>query len=118
MQSIMKTSCLLAAGLLVFAAGIAEAGEVDVKVPFQFVVHGQMMPAGQYHVQSDALDPSVIVIRGEKGIRAAVVVLTMPAAGHDPGGDKPALTFARHETQYQLTDIWESRSEGREIAGQ
>jgi hypothetical protein len=48
----------------------------------------------------------------------AVIVLTIPAEGHDPAGEKPALTFARHETQYRLTDIWESRSEGREIAGQ
>jgi hypothetical protein len=59
----------------------------------------------------------VILIRGEKGTSAAVVVLTMPAVGHDPAGEKPALMFARHETQYQLTDIWESRDDGREIAG-
>jgi hypothetical protein len=117
MRSVVKTSCLLAVGLLVFAS-MAEAGEVNVKVPFPFLVHGQVLPAGHYHVESDALDPSVIYIRGEEGTRAAAVVLTIPAAGHDPAGEKPALMFTRHETQYRLTDIWESQSDGHEIAGQ
>jgi hypothetical protein len=117
MGSFTKTSCLLAAVMFVFAVGIAGAGEVDVKVPFPFLVHGQLLPAGQYHLENDALDPSIILIRGENGTSASVVVLTMPADGHDPAGEKPALMFARHETQYQLTDIWESRDEGHEIAG-
>jgi hypothetical protein len=117
MGSFVKTSCLLAAAIFVFAVGTARAGEVDVKVPFPFLVHDRVLPAGEYHLESDALDPSIIMIRGEKGTRTAVAVLTMPADGHDPAGDKPALMFTRHETQYRLTDIWESNSEGREIAG-
>ena len=44
-------------------------------------------------------------------------VVTHPASGHDPAGDTPVLMFTRHETQYRLKDIWESRTEGREIAG-
>jgi hypothetical protein len=30
-------------------------------------------------------------------------------------GEKPALTFTRRETQYRLSSIWESGSDGRAI---
>ena len=117
MRSIIKTLFLLAAGLFIFAGGIAEAGQVDVKVPFPFVVDGKMLPAGQYHLQNDVSDPAILFIEGEKGVRVAMVVFTRPASGHDPAGDTPTLLFAHDETQYRLKDIWESRNEGREIAG-
>ncbi|MCM3879274.1 MAG: hypothetical protein ND807_04110 [Vicinamibacterales bacterium] len=116
MKSIMKTSCLLAGGFLVFGVGTARADELDVKVPFAFVVNGRTLPAGQYRFESDATDPSVILIHGDKGVKAAIFVVTQPATGHDPAGDTPVLTFTHHETEYRLTDIWESGTEGREIA--
>jgi hypothetical protein len=43
-------------------------------------------------------------------------VLTTPAAGKDPSGNKPALTFKRYENQHRLADIWESASQGRTFA--
>ena len=42
-------------------------------------------------------------------------VLTTPASGQDPAGDKPALTFMRDEKQYRLADVWESAGQGREV---
>ena len=117
MWSVMKKSTLLAAAFLACAGGSARAATIEVKVPFPFVVRGQALPAGQYRVQRDAMDPSVVFIRGETGITASMLVLTMPAAGHDPAGEKPSLTFTRHEQQYRLADIWESGSQGRKIVG-
>jgi len=116
MWSITKKAALLAAGFLLFAGGTASAGVVDIKVPFPFVVRGQTLPAGQYRLERDEVDASVVFIRGENGTNANLFVLTMPAAGHDPAGDKPALTFNRYENQYRLAGIWESGVEGREIA--
>jgi hypothetical protein len=115
MRSVTKKAALLAAGFLVFAGGTARAAAVDVKVPFPFVVQGRTLPAGQYRVQRDDLDPSVVFIHGENGIHDIVFVLTMPAAGHDPASDQPALTFTRFEKEYRLADIWESAGQGREI---
>ena len=105
----------LAAGLLTFAGSAASGATVDVKVPFPFVVQGRSMPAGQYVVQSDESDPSVLLIRGEDGTRTGMFVLTRPAAGRDPAGDTPALTFNRYENQYRLVSIWESASQGQEL---
>ena len=118
MRSVMKRSALLAAAFLVFAGGTARAADtVDVKVPFPFVVQGQTLPAGQYRVESDSQDPSVVYIRGEHGTNASILVLTRPADGHDPSGDTPSLTFTRHEKEFRLTDIWQSDRQGRQLLG-
>ena len=109
MWSVMRKS------VLVLAGGSVGAAALHVKVPFPFLVDGQTLPAGEYTVQSVEADPSMLLIRGEKGIAAKVLVPTMPVAGHDPAGEKPALTFTRYETDYRLTDVWESRSRGRAI---
>ena len=114
MWSTIRKSGLLAAAFLAIAAGSARAEVVmDVKVPFPFIVHGQTLPAGMYRIERDGTD--VVLIRGEKGNKVGMFAMTMPAAGHDPVGEKPSLTFTRYETQYRLADIWESGSEGREI---
>ncbi len=109
MWSVMRKS------VMVLAGGSAGAAVLRVKIPFPFVVEDQTLPAGEYSVQTVEKDPSMLLIRGEKGITAKALVLTMPVAGTDPAGEKPALTFTRYETQYRLTDVWESRSCGRAI---
>jgi len=114
MRSIVTTAGLLAAALFT-VAGSAQASTIDVKVPFPFVVHGQTLPAGAYRVERDDADPSVVLIRSEKDKAATTVVLTSPAIGHDPAGDKPALTFTRVQNQYRLHDIWNSGTQGVEI---
>jgi hypothetical protein len=106
---------LFAAGLVMLAAGTASAAAVEVKVPFPFVVQGQTMPAGQYRVESETTDPSILLIRGEKGTKPGMFVVTRTAAGHDPAGDTPALTFDRFENTYRLVSVWESMRQGQEI---
>lgn len=116
MQSVLKSALLLAAALVVFASGPARAAVVDVRVPFPFMVKGQQFPAGEYRLQRDQTDSSVVLMRGEKGNTASMFVLTTPASGRDPAGDKPAVTFKRYENQYRLDDIWDAGSQGREVA--
>jgi hypothetical protein len=106
---------LLAAGLVMCAGGTASAATIDVKVPFPFLVEGRSMPAGQYRVESDESNPSVLLILGEKGTKTEMFVLTRRAVGDDPAGETPALTFNRFENQYQLVGVWESTTQGREI---
>lgn len=116
MKSIVTNAGWLAAAFLMTAGSVARASTIDVKVPFPFVVHGQTLPAGAYRVERDDVDPSVVLIRSEKDKAVMTVVLTSPATGHDPAGDKPALTFTRVEHQYQLHDIWNSGTQGVEVA--
>jgi len=108
MNAIMKSG-LIAAALVVSAAGAARADTLDVKVPFPFTVHGQTLPAGDYRVETDG---PVVLLRGEHGSKTTIIFTTMPAEGRDPAGDAPVLTFKKGETQYQLADIWESAWRG------
>jgi hypothetical protein len=117
MWSLTKKAVLFAAGLVLCAGGTASAATVDVRVPFPFLVEGRTMPAGQYRVQSESSDPSVLLIQGEHGTKAGMFVVTRRATGHDPAGDTPALTFDKHENQYRLVGIWESVGRGQEIPG-
>ena len=88
-----------------------------VNVPFPFVVRGQTLPAGAYVLQSDDQDRAVMMIRGATAHHASTaLVLTIPADGRDPAGDKPALTFTRVENQYRLSTVWESGTEGRALS--
>jgi hypothetical protein len=118
MRAAIRKSLSVAVVVLGFGlcAGSAQAGqeEVIVKVPFPFVVQGRSLPAGKYVVSRVSEDRSALVIRGEDANRRSIAIfLTMPADGHDPAGDKPALTFSRFENGYRLSTIWESASEGQ-----
>ena len=115
MWSVTRKAIVLAAGLVMIAAGTARAATVDVRVPFAFIVEGHTLPAGHYRVESETTDPSVLLIRDESGAKAGMFVLSRPAAGHDPAGDTPVLTFDRYENQYRLVSIWESKDQGQEI---
>jgi len=110
-----KSGVMAVAALLVCLAGTAGAATVEVRVPFPFELHGQTLPAGHYLVTSDG--NGVVEIEGVRGTRAGMFAMTTPASGHDPAGEKPALTFQRVETQYRLSTIWASGTEGFAIAG-
>jgi hypothetical protein len=109
MKTTMMRSAVIATVLFVGVTGAARAESLDVKIPFAFVVHGQTLPAGEYRVETDG---PIVLLRGEHGNRTSIIFTTMPAAGHDPAGDTPVLTFTHGETQYRLADIWESASKG------
>jgi hypothetical protein len=113
-KSIIRKAGILAAVLVVCAGAKARAATIDVKVPFPFMVQGKTLPAGEYRLENDG---AVVMIRSTKGNSAGLFVMTRPADGRDPAGDRPSLIFTRHETQYRLTDIWESDSQGLAIGG-
>lgn len=120
MRSIMRNAVLTAGAILLCAAGTARASTstvLEANVPFPFVVNGQNFPAGKYMVQRDDMSSSVLLIRGEKNNHTAAFVATTPDGGQDPAGSQPALTFTRHENQYRLSNVWESGSEGWDVAG-
>jgi len=107
-------AALLAAGFLVFACGTARAESLDVKIPFAFIVRGQTLPAGEYRMERESTASPAVLIRGEKGIKVNLFVMTMPATGQAPTNEEPVLIFTRDQNRYQLTDIWDS-GQGREI---
>jgi hypothetical protein len=87
-------------------------GTLEVKVPFSFRVSGRTLPAGNYTITRDSMASSVYLIRGGKG---GAFVATVPSGGHDPAGNRPSLTFVRHENEYKLSAIWGSANDGLEV---
>jgi hypothetical protein len=95
-------------------AGSARAQETLVaKIPFPFVVRGAELPAGQYDIVN--VD-GVIRIEGTD-IRSAAIALATPAGGQDPKGREPSLVFINSDGRYTLSQIWESDTEGLQLAG-
>jgi hypothetical protein len=118
MGPITKRALVIAASFLVLAGTFvrADASEVmKMNVPFPFMVRGTTLPAGHYLLQRDDSDPAVLLIRGEKGTRTGLYVLTSPTSAHDPAGNKPVVTFNRVENDYKLSNVWESGTEGRTV---
>jgi len=118
MSALKKSSVFVAAAVFVglFVSSARAQGIVTVKVPFPFVVAGRDFPAGRYDIRPDDESGAVVLIRGTDN-RSASFAITIPADGHDPAGDLPALVFTKYETGYRLSEIWETRTQGRALAG-
>ena len=114
MKLMLKTSALVGFGLLL-TSGSASAGTVEATVPFPFTVGTRVLPPGQYRVERDMSDPTILMIQGEHGVHAAAITQSTEAPGHDPAGHQAALVFTRGESGYRLKDVWESRDTGREL---
>jgi hypothetical protein len=114
-MSFIKQATIIGAGAgFLFIAGTARAQSVEVSVPFDFQVHGVTLPAGHYDLETDKTT-GIVVLHGDRGTTGGAVVLTTPADGHDPAGNKPSLTFSRYESGYRLSGIWESGTDGRKV---
>ncbi len=70
MRSVTKKAAFLAAAFVVVYGSAAGAANVEVKVPFPFMVHGQMLPAGKYLVEREARRPcSSVASGGPRAVR-------------------------------------------------
>jgi hypothetical protein len=116
MKAIKRSSVFAAVLLGIFVSSAGAQGIVTVNIPFPFVVNHKAFPAGQYDIRNVTDAGSVVEIEGANH-QSAAFALTMPANGDDPVGDEPALVFTKVEHEYRLSQIWESSTVGRELAG-
>ena len=114
-MSVIKKSSMVAVVLLgLFTSSARAQGIITVTVPFPFVADHREFPAGRYDIRLVEDAGAVLSIEGVNN-KSSAFVLTMAAGGRDPDGDQPSLVFMRHENQYQLSQIWDSRTVGREL---
>ena len=113
MRSMTLKTAMLGAAAFLLVSGTARAANLEVNVPFSFMVNHEAFPAGRYQIEEDSLaGPTVWTIRGMNTSQAAIIV-TREADGRGPS--KPALQFQHRENQYRLSRIWESSTEGQSI---
>ncbi len=93
------------AGILSLAALAAQAQDATavVKVPFQFVVNGTVLPAGSYRVVPDLGDPAVLELYGVNG-KIGVPIVT-DFGGDVPGTEQATFGFRKVGGYYFLSEI-------------
>ncbi len=81
--------CLLALGLPALVS--ASSASLRVKVPFDFVVDGHKLPAGDYSIEPDSQN-GLLIIQGYGTGRVASVFTT--PSGSWNGSSSPSLLFS------------------------
>jgi len=97
--------------LAVSMLGVAQAQTIQMKadVPFEFIVNGSTLPAGQYTVQSfGSADGKSLMVRGADG-RALVNSIGLQS---NTLAKQTKLVFHRYGNRYFLSQIWVAGMEG------
>ena len=103
---------LLGLGLLVGMTAYAQTVNLKADVPFDFIIRGATLPAGEYTIRGDG---SVIAVRGPNP-KANIVVLSQRCASID-ATKQSKLVFHRYGDRYFLTQLWVAGSDsGRQLA--
>lgn len=103
---------------LLLALDGAQASDLEVgleaKIPFEFIVNGQVFPPGDYVVDlASAEDPRVLTI-GPREKRAPVLFTTQELGEkHDPGVIE--LVFDEFGNKIYLAEVWGLEATGLEV---
>ena len=93
---------LLALGLLFATASAYAQTALQANVPFNFIVAGKTLPAGEYTIRSLDTIQRVLVIRGSD---KSQMVMANSCASAKPS-DTTKLVFHRYGNSYFLSHIW------------
>jgi hypothetical protein len=101
---------MLALGLLLAAWAHAQTA-MKVHIPFDFVVNGHNMSAGEYRVETLGTASNAISIRGAD----KALALTLACTASEPAL-KSKLIFHRYGEEYFLAQVWTAgSSSGRQL---
>ena len=108
MSVIRKSSVLVAAFVGMFVTSARAQETVVANVPFPFTVEHDQLQPGRYEVR---IEGGILLIRrADTGV--GVFATTFHAGGADPAGDTPSLVFTHHDSDYVLSQVWESNIDG------
>ena len=109
-----QLSVLLGMVLLVGMSAYAQTLNLKADVPFNFIISGATLPAGEYTIQGLGAG-SAIAVRGPNP-KANIVVLSQRCASID-ATKQSKLVFHRYGDRYFLTQLWVAGSDsGRQLA--
>jgi len=101
--------------LLAGGSAYAQSVRVTANVPFDFIVNGKTMPAGQYYISTvDAADASALLIRSPQP-KSNLMVLSQSVQSLKASADTK-LVFHQYGTRYFLSEIWvHGEQSGRQL---
>jgi len=108
----LKLSLLLALLVAACVPGVAQAQQLRLNIPFDFMVKGKTLPAGHYIVRRGTIDDDVWTIESGHG---SAIFLTNPAESQKNVARGPSLVFLKAGDQYALLQIWDAGHAGREL---
>lgn len=102
-KQIMRALLSFALLTVMTASAYAQSGRrVSVHIPFDFVVSGKQLPAGDYSVRRVSKDSeSALLIQSEDG-RSVATVFTQ-SGSREP--ERAELRFRRHGESYFLSEV-------------
>ena len=104
---------LLGLGLLVGMSAYAQTVNLKADVPFNFIISGATLPAGEYTMQ-ELETGSVIAVRGPNP-KASLFVLSHRCSSTD-AAKQSKLVFHRYGDRYFLAQLWVAGSDsGRQL---
>lgn len=105
---------VLTLGLLLAAPALAQTASMKVNVPFDFIVNGKTLPAGEYRVDGLSTSTSTIAIRNTE--QSAKLMTLTNGCESTEAAEASKLVFHRYGGQYFLAQVWSAgSSEGREL---
>ena len=89
--------------LLVTVSASAQTVSLKANIPFNFIVTGKTLPAGEYTIQSLSTIARVLVLRSAQ--ESGQMVMPNPCQSARPS-EKSKLVFHRYGDRYFLSQIW------------
>jgi hypothetical protein len=114
--SALATGCLLALMMAVPARAQMPGTRIHVNIPFDFIVRGKTLPAGNYEIRRISDAPDGLIIRNVNENRDQVIFETEAVETVDiPNRDE--IVFRRYGDSYFLSEVLTGGEEtGRELA--
>lgn len=115
----MRRRLFAVASLFVLSLGAvavyAQRSRATVQIPFAFTAAANDLPAGTYYIGTDPANPSLIIIRSDKGDHKAMCpVITRLGASESP---KPRVVFDKVGEKRILSEIYLPGADGFQLAG-
>jgi len=113
----LKNFTMLGLLLMVTAVSVAAQSERSkvTNIPFNFIVGGKTLPAGEYTVEPNRRDYDKVWLVQSRDGHASALFITMPARASETQ-EKTKLVFHKYGDQYFLSQIWTAGgNSGREL---
>jgi hypothetical protein len=104
-QSVRAVILFFSLIMSVVSANAQSTHRFKVDVPFQFILNGQMLPAGNYVIErTDPAKPNIVTLKSaDSGILR--VIITQRVERDNPSAAS-SLIFIRREGKHYLFQVW------------
>ncbi len=112
---VMAVGSLLALSLVATAQAQMPGVPIRASIPFDFMVRGRMLPAGNYEILRVNDDPSGLILRNVRNKHEHIVFQTEPIQGSRIANHN-VLVFNRYGDEYFLSEVVTAGEQtGREL---